>query len=81
MSTLTIKDIPGGLHRRLKQRASRHHRSLNGEIIACLEDHLRETEAPRDIEAILADVRKFRESLPIYITDKDILEGINEGRE
>lgn len=37
MPTLTIKGIPETLYDRLKQRAVLHRRSLNGEIIVCLE--------------------------------------------
>jgi plasmid stability protein len=37
MPTLTIKGLPEPLYRRLKEQAEAHHRSLNGEIIACLE--------------------------------------------
>ena len=37
MTTLTIKNIPDKLRRRLKERAAQHRRSLNGEAIFCLE--------------------------------------------
>jgi plasmid stability protein len=37
MPTLTIKGLPDSLYRRLKQQAEAHRRSLNGEIIVCLE--------------------------------------------
>ena len=37
MASMTVKDVPEKLHRRLKARALAHRRSLNGEIIACLE--------------------------------------------
>jgi plasmid stability protein len=37
MPTLTIKGLPEALYRRLKRRAARHRRSLNSEIIVCLE--------------------------------------------
>ncbi len=35
--TLTIKGLPDPLYRRLKEQAEAHRRSLNGEIIVCLE--------------------------------------------
>jgi plasmid stability protein len=35
--TLTIKGLPDPLYRRLKRQAEAHRRSLNGEIITCLE--------------------------------------------
>ena len=37
MATITLKNIPPALHGVLRQRAVLHHRSLNGEAIACLE--------------------------------------------
>ena len=37
MPTITLKNVPDELHRRLKERAERHHRSLNREAIRCLE--------------------------------------------
>lgn len=32
MTTITLKNIPDDLHQRLKESASRHHRSFNREI-------------------------------------------------
>ena len=37
MPALTIKGMPDALYRRLKKRAAEHRRSLNSEIIFCLE--------------------------------------------
>lgn len=37
MPVLTIKGIPDALYARLKRRAALHRRSLNREIIVCLE--------------------------------------------
>lgn len=36
--TLSIKNVPDDLARRLRRRAARHHRSLQGELLAILED-------------------------------------------
>jgi len=38
MPTLTIKGLPEELYRGLKARAAAHRRSLNSEIIVCLEE-------------------------------------------
>jgi plasmid stability protein len=35
--TLSVKNVPNDVARRLKQRASRNHRSLQGELLAILE--------------------------------------------
>lgn len=36
MPNLSIKNVPDGLLTRLRERASRHHRSLQGELMALL---------------------------------------------
>jgi plasmid stability protein len=38
MPAITLKNLPESLHAQLKERARRHHRSLNGELIAVLQD-------------------------------------------
>jgi plasmid stability protein len=43
MPTLTIKDVPEPLAQALRERASRHHRSLQGELMAIVEEAARET--------------------------------------
>jgi antitoxin FitA len=39
-TTLTLNDIPDDIYERLKQSAASHRRSLNSEILACLESVL-----------------------------------------
>jgi len=38
MAAITLRNLPEALHSQLKQRARRHHRSLNGEVIAVLQE-------------------------------------------
>lgn len=40
MPTLTIKNLPDDLYRQLKTRAAANRRSLNSEILTCLEQAL-----------------------------------------
>lgn len=40
MTALLIKNLPSALHKRLRQQAHAHHRSMNREIIAILEQEL-----------------------------------------
>ncbi len=76
MPSLTIKNIPDELFDRLKSEAAREHRSLNKQVISCLEktlypppvDVLKRLEQARQIRAgsahvVLkaADIRKARE--------------------
>src|SRR2546422_11655739 len=56
MATLTVKDVAEPLVRRLKARATLHRRSLNREVIACLE--VLAQAAPVDAEALLARARE-----------------------
>jgi plasmid stability protein len=57
MPNFTLKNIPDDLFSRLRAAAARHHRSINGEILACLEDTL--FDRP-DATAVLARARKLR---------------------
>ncbi len=38
MPNVNVKNMPREIHRRLKERAKRNHRSLNSELIACLQE-------------------------------------------
>jgi plasmid stability protein len=67
MPSITLKDIPGSVHAALKKRAVEHGRSLNKEVIACLEASV--LVKPVDREALLADFRIHRDSLPGKLDD------------
>jgi hypothetical protein len=78
MVTITLKDIPSTVHRALKARAKQHGRSLNREVLACLESAVAPSKV--DVPAMLANIRRHRESLPGRLTDRLILEAKSEGR-
>ena len=42
MASLSIKDVPDDLAERLRQRAARNHRSLQGELMAIIEQAIHE---------------------------------------
>lgn len=46
MPNLSIKDVPEPLAERLRQQARRHHRSLQGELMAILERAVNDTPQP-----------------------------------
>ena len=79
MPTLTIKGLPDPLYRRLKQQAEAHRRSLNGEIIVCLE---RAVGVGRpDPTAWLSEARALRERLRLRpITDRQMRAARQAGR-
>jgi antitoxin FitA len=78
MATITLKDIPEDLHQVLKQRAQKHGRSLNKEVLACLEAAV----APQlvDVGLLFADIRKHRARIPGRLTDKLLREARETGR-
>lgn len=79
MPTLTIKGLPDPIYERLKAQADAHRRSLNGEIILCLE---RAVGASRlDSVAWLADARGFRQGLTIEpLTERELRDARQSGR-
>lgn len=79
MPALTIKNIPDSLYERLKEAARVHRRSLNGEVLHCVERML----VPYKLDASdhLASARKLREKTAAYtLTDEIINSAKSEGR-
>ncbi|MEK7235284.1 MAG: Arc family DNA-binding protein [Nitrospirota bacterium] len=69
MATLSIKNIPDPLLKRLKRQAAAHHRSLNFEIIAYLEQVTHSV--PVDANALLASARALRRTTKgVRVTDR-----------
>ena len=80
MATLTLKNVPDALHRRLKAQAERNHRSLNREAIRLLEDAVA-TAAVQDEAGERA--RALREKLSregVSISPEEVFAAIDEGR-
>ena len=79
MPNVNVKNLPKDLHRRLKERAKRNHRSLNSEVIACLQ----ETVMPRRIDPDEA-AERIRELRSRFrgpsLTEGEIARHKNEGR-
>ena len=48
MAGLVIKDVPAELHRKLKEQAARHHRSMTKEVLAVLERALSEADFAKE---------------------------------
>ena len=71
MPTLTIKGLPPDLYRRLKAQAEAHRRSLNGEIIVCLERSV--AAGPIRPDAWLESVEAFRKRVAVQpLTRRDL---------
>ena len=79
MATLTIKNIPDTVVRRLKRRAAAHRRSLNHEVITMLEAATQAT--PVDTEELFARARAVRVTPKgVKLTNALIDRWKNEGR-
>jgi plasmid stability protein len=79
MATLTIKNIPDAVYEQLKQRAARHRRSVNSEIIVCLETVLGSRSV--DPDTFLTSLRALRETISsVFVTEEDLRTAKEEGR-
>lgn len=79
MATITLKNIPDDLYDRLKSQAQAHRRSVNSELIHCLETVLR----PKKIttEERLGRIRSLRPKIdPKAVGMEEILAAIDDGR-
>jgi plasmid stability protein len=61
--SLSIKNAPEEMVKRLKERAERHHRSLQGELMAILEEAV-SASRPLSPDEVLAKVRQIGLSTP-----------------
>ena len=79
MPALTIKNIPDELYAKLKKAAETHHRSLNSEILYCVERTLESHKI--DVSEQLAVARVLRAKTATHtLTDEEINAAKNEGR-
>ena len=78
MGTITLKNIPNWLHKRLKKMAARHRRSLNSEILVCLEASAGGN--PIDTETFLKKAEILRGEVGGILTDKRLRKLKEQGR-
>ena len=79
MTTITVKNIPADLYEQLRLTARLNHRSINSQIIACIERSV--GNRPIDVTAFMADARRLREMTAAYvITDEELDAAKSEGR-
>ncbi len=79
MPNLNIKNVPQELYASLKERAQTHHRSLNSEVIVCLELTLHSPHM--DSQKALERARYIRHGLSgLSLNDEAISRAKNEGR-
>jgi hypothetical protein len=68
VASITLKNVPKGVHAALKQQARRHKRSINEEAIVCLDVAL--GRSPRATLSILDEVRSLRAGIPMKNVDQ-----------
>jgi len=79
MPALTIKNIPTDLYNELKFVASKHHRSINSEVIVRLKRTLFSSKISSD--DFLHNIQQLRSSIPEnIIAVEEIEKAIEEGR-
>lgn len=79
MATITVKNIPDDLYLALKQAAKTNHRSINGEVIARIEQSLCRDRP--DVSAVLAKARQSQAwTAHTPLTSAEIDEAISAGR-
>ena len=79
MPSLTIKSMPERVYRSLKQSAKVHHRSINGEALACLERTLGLTQ-PSPL-TVLSRVDQIRQGVQTSrLTDRILSKAKQAGR-
>ena len=77
--TITVKNIPADVYEWLKQSAEANRRSINSEVIVCIERAVRSRRIRT--EEILARARKLREMTGDYpITDDEFRQAKIAGR-
>ena len=79
MPALTLKNIPDNLYFQLKEAAKAHHRSLNSEILYCVERALGTHKI--DVSEYLTIARRLRAKTDANpITNDKLTAAKNEGR-
>lgn len=79
MPSITVRGIPDELYDDLKRAAEASHRSLNGEILARLEETFRARRIP--VEEELRQLRDIRRRIGwVGLTDEEIDEAKRKGR-
>jgi plasmid stability protein len=77
--TITVKNIPPEIYEKLKQSAQSNHRSINREIITCIERAVRSQ--PVNPSELLAAARQLRLKTASHpISDSEFNRAKNSGR-
>jgi plasmid stability protein len=79
MANITVKNIPDDLYENLKHYAAVNHRSLNNEIIVCIEKAVKSRKI--DKVQFIDRLQKLRKEINLpYLTNDALNQIKNEGR-
>jgi len=78
MPSITVKNIPDSIYNKLKKQAEAQHRSMNSEIIACLERSVEPKQVSPD--EILRQARMMRKKVKGSVSAEEIQNAIDQGR-
>lgn len=79
MANITVKNIPDDLYKNLKDYAALNHRSLNNEIIICIEKAIKSKRIDRF--QLLGRLEKLRDEIKLpHLTEEKLNQIKNEGR-
>ncbi|MCL1469658.1 hypothetical protein [Argonema antarcticum] len=87
MATLHLQDVPEDLYVRLEQLAKSQHRTISAQVISLLESTLppqtpqSQSETPKSVTEILAEINRRREQLPTDVEWPDSTALIREDRD
>lgn len=79
MNAITIKNIPSELYEKLKITARENRRSINKEVINCIERSIRSRRINEEEFIARIEVIQRKYKLP-RVTEKDLKAGIRKGR-
>lgn len=78
MTAITVKNIPDTLYQQLKLSAKQHHRSVNSELIVCLEKVLTPQKATSAQHITAA--RQIRQRLDFAVTEDELNQAKHQDR-
>lgn len=78
MPSITVKNIPDSIYKKLKVQAEERHRSMNSEIISCLEKSVDSNRVSSD--EILRQARIMRQKAKGTLSLEETQEAIKQGR-
>lgn len=79
MPSVTLKKIPSELYEKVKKSAQQNHRSINSEIIVCLEKVL--SNRRTDPEEFLAGIERLQKQISLpRLTDDELCKAKEKGR-